>query len=156
MLSDRWIGELLSSVKNRAKKRGMSCELTPSDIASMWRQSRGYCTLTGIKLSEALPHHGRRRPWAPSIDRINSDKSYTRKNCRLICVAANYAMNEWGEKVLFELAEAIARQRGWLAVPDYQDGMVPTFKPLKKYRAARQDYRMGVAQKSAQNTRIDS
>lgn len=44
-----------------------------------------------------------RRPLAPSIDRIDSSLGYTRQNCRIVCAAVNYAMNVWGEDVLWRL-----------------------------------------------------
>lgn len=45
-----------------------------------------------------------KNPYSPSIDRIDSRIGYTKSNCRIVCVAANYAMNEWGDSVLRELA----------------------------------------------------
>ncbi len=53
----------------------------------------------------------RRAPWAPSVDRIDSSKGYVPGNVRLVCVAANLAMNEWGEDVLARVARAYVEAR---------------------------------------------
>jgi hypothetical protein len=47
-----------------------------------------------------------RHPYAPSLDRIECSKGYTASNTRLVCVAVNFGMNEWGEDVYRELAKA--------------------------------------------------
>jgi len=44
-----------------------------------------------------------KRPYAPSIDRINSAIGYVPGNTRIVCVAVNYAMNVWGESVIWRL-----------------------------------------------------
>lgn len=54
------------------------------------------------------------RPFMPSIDRTNSAKGYTAGNCRLVCVAANFAMNEWGQGVLHKLAVAYVKHHNLL------------------------------------------
>lgn len=92
--------------QRNAKERGISFELTFADVEAMWRRSRGKCEATGIPLN--ILGKWRRRPYAPSIDRIDNSRGYLMENCRLVCVAINLAMNEWGDEVF----EAIAK--GWL------------------------------------------
>ena len=47
-----------------------------------------------------------RHPFEPSLDRINCAEGYSASNTRLVCVAVNFGMNEWGEEVYRELARA--------------------------------------------------
>lgn len=47
-----------------------------------------------------------RHPFAPSLDRIDSSKGYTLSNTRLVCVASNFCMNQWGDGVIHELVQA--------------------------------------------------
>lgn len=54
---------------------------------------------------------GRRRPWIPSIDRIDSSKGYTKGNCRIVCCAVNIAMNNYGEDVLARISEYMTLKR---------------------------------------------
>lgn len=50
-----------------------------------------------------------RRPWAPSVDRIDSSFGYVEDNVQLVCVAANFAKGEWSENVFRTLVTAAAR-----------------------------------------------
>lgn len=110
-----WTRPLWAAAKKNAAARGIAFDLTEDDVAQMVQQSRGRCAVTGIAMSierGALPIGRKmRRPWAPSIDRIQSSDGYSRENCRIVCCAANYAMSQWGEAVLIEMAKAIARKR---------------------------------------------
>ena len=49
-----------------------------------------------------------RHPYEPSLDRKDSSQSYTVSNTRLVCVAVNFGLNQWGDSVYFELARAAA------------------------------------------------
>ena len=50
-----------------------------------------------------------RRPYAPSLDRVDAASGYTRDNVRLVCQAVNFALNAFGEDVLREIALATAQ-----------------------------------------------
>ncbi|ADV26973.1 hypothetical protein Psesu_1123 [Pseudoxanthomonas suwonensis 11-1] len=110
-----WIRPLYLAAKKNAAARGLPFELQIEDVEQMVKSSGGRCAVTGIALSvdrgTLPPGRKMRRPWAPSIDRIDSALGYTRENCRIVCCAANYAMSQWGEDVLVEMAKAIARKR---------------------------------------------
>lgn len=110
-----WIRNLYLAARKNAAARGHTFDLTLEDIEAMVLASNGRCAVTGIALSNEkgeLPHGKKmRRPWAPSIDRMDSTVGYTLGNCRIVCCAANYAMSQWGEDVLMEMAKSIARRR---------------------------------------------
>lgn len=78
----------------------VSASISTGYIVSLLEKQDWRCAVTGIefRLTQFRKHHG--RPFAPSIDRIDSDGHYTENNVRLVCLAANYAMNQWGESVL--------------------------------------------------------
>lgn len=86
-----------------ARLRGREYTITPEEQGRLIARAGGKCEVTGI------PFHldrgeNKRAPFAPSLDRINSAEPYHTINVRLVCVAANIAMNEWGEGVLRRLA----------------------------------------------------
>lgn len=84
--------------------------LTKEEFAAIWKRAAGRCELSGIALSLHGKEDGwQKHPWAPSLDRIDSRKGYVAGNCRIVCVAVNIALNEFGEEVLRRLAMAIVK-----------------------------------------------
>lgn len=97
--------------KTRSRMRFGEAGLSRDDFEAMWERSGGRCEVSGIEF-DCFPVEGKlKRPWTPSVDRIDNTKGYTPDNCRLICLAVNLAMNEWGEAVLFRIAEALTMHR---------------------------------------------
>lgn len=93
--------QLARSRANAKGRGGREHALKVEDIDSMLARCNWRCSVTGTPFS--LLRVGKSRPYAPSIDRRDNSIGYTRENCRLVCVAANIAMNTWGEVVLREL-----------------------------------------------------
>ncbi|MBA1446257.1 MAG: hypothetical protein M3H12_15285 [Chromatiales bacterium] len=103
---DSWAHQALRSSKRRNKQRGHGqSQLTPHLLKNLLLRSRGYCELTGIPFNYGECAKG--SPYRHSIDRINSDTGYSINNCRIICLAANYAINKWGDDVLRKIARAL-------------------------------------------------
>lgn len=105
--------EVLSRSKRNARTRGIEFTLTREEFNKLVAKSQGRCMVTRVPFEFAVNkafEYGRRQPFAPSLDRIDSSKGYTYKNCRLVCIIVNMAMNEWGEEPLRKMAEAIYKQ----------------------------------------------
>lgn len=47
-----------------------------------------------------------RRPFAPSIDRINAKLGYTKDNVRLVCTIVNMVLNEFGDNIFDKMCRA--------------------------------------------------
>lgn len=96
---------VLARARQNAKGRNKVREftLTPDEVLGSLRATKYRCSVTGTPLSlEVLSTDGR-KPFAPSIDRIDNARGYTADNCRIVCLAANIAMNTWGEGVLLTM-----------------------------------------------------
>ena len=104
-----FLRNLFWCAKKRARYLKVEFTLTLDDVLAMWRDGKGRCAVTGIKLSEANPTGLKRRPFIPSLDRIDPRKGYTLENTRLVCFAINAAMNAWGETVFREMANGFLR-----------------------------------------------
>ena len=66
--------------------------------------------MSGLQFSEKVFSHAFvKRPFSASIDQIEPSKGYTPENTRITCVAANFAMNQWGLDVLRTLARSVVR-----------------------------------------------
>ena len=95
----------LTRARQNAKgRRGIEFTLVREDVRPMLVKSGWRCKVTGVEFS--MEKVANRLPFAPSIDRINSAQGYVVDNCRIVCVAANYAMNAWGDQVLKRLIRA--------------------------------------------------
>lgn len=108
-LTNREWADLCNRAKERAKVRGISFEIAREEIKLLYEQSQGRCRVSGILFNRFRPLGSTKRPWYPSLDRIDSRKAYTFDNCRFVCVAVNIAMGEWGEWVLRGIAEAMLK-----------------------------------------------
>lgn len=94
----------LSKVAARASKLGVPYELTTGDVDTLWKRCGGRCEVTGIPFEGHKKKDWLNAPYSVSIDRINPSDGYTLRNCRLVCLAVNVALNEWGEDVLERIA----------------------------------------------------
>jgi hypothetical protein len=107
---ERFALRLLAVARGNAKRRrGLPFSLTQADVLQLLRSAGWRCSVTRTPFS--LDRVGNQRPYAPSIDRIDSAVGYVPENCRIVCVAANMAMNTWGESVLRTLALHMTRAR---------------------------------------------
>ena len=99
-----WARKALQNSKKRAKERGLHHTITREDLEIMLIENECRCVLTGKDFSDEIDHISNRKPWIPSIDRIDNGKGYTVDNVRLVCNAVNIAMNDFGETVLRDIA----------------------------------------------------
>lgn len=99
--------------KSAAAFRKIPFHIIPSDVFALMKASDFHCPLSGIPFSNLPPPKndqlGISNPWAPSIDRLDNHQGYIPDNIRVVCVAANMAMNAWGYDTLLRLANGIVR-----------------------------------------------
>ena len=105
----------------RANARRWGAEpLKTDDLLALWNQCQGHCMLTGLAFKDASVGEGQaRQPFAPSLDRIDPSQSYSRRNCRLVLQAVNFALNAWGDDVFLPIAEGAIKVRDDSAKPTY-------------------------------------
>lgn len=95
--------------RRRAKEKNLECTITKEWVIE--RIKKGECQLTKIKFDMTRTTMGKRRPYSPSIDRIDNSKGYTADNCRVVLSAVNVALNEWGEELFFIISTAYLQNR---------------------------------------------
>lgn len=102
------LSRMVSDAKKRAQKKKIPFELTDYSIREMFFMSKGRCSLSGLPFRHLEGEKIRylKNPYAPSIDRIDNRLGYTPDNVRLVCVAMNLAMHQWGLEFFDELVEA--------------------------------------------------
>jgi hypothetical protein len=104
----RLVAVARQNAKSKRRANGeLPFSLSKEDIKALLDKCGWRCAVTGTPFS--LQKIGKHSPFAPSIDRIDCSDGYHPDNCRMVCVAANVAMNVWGEGVLKVLAENMIR-----------------------------------------------
>jgi len=106
--------KILNGVKSRAKEKNM-----PFNLNYEWVEvhARNGCEMTGIPFDFSNPKNGNRiNAHAPSVDRINPTKGYTKDNCRMVCWLYNSAKSYYTDKDVFNMAKALIKQQS-LIIP---------------------------------------
>jgi uncharacterized Zn finger protein (UPF0148 family) len=96
---------LLSHCKGRAKSRSLDFNLSVDFLIDLYEMQNNKCAVTKLSFNFEKSEF-EKRPFAPSIDRIDSSKGYTQDNVRLVCAAVNYALNEFGDTVFDKICAA--------------------------------------------------
>lgn len=87
---------LLNSAKRRSAQRKCDFSLDLPWLVS--RLEKGKCELTDLPFVFETRLNGHRNPYAPSLDRIDNTKGYTKENCRIILWALNMGFADWGRE----------------------------------------------------------
>lgn len=99
---------VLHRARSRARARKLKLDVDLEFLVSLWHRQKGRCAVSGLSFSEEWKDEAFvKTPFGPSLDRIDSSKGYERENVRLVCMAANFALNEWGDDVLRRLAHGV-------------------------------------------------
>lgn len=98
---------LVAEVRRRCVRGGIRFDLLDHIDEIRERIKIARCELTGYPL-DLLPTKTRweRKPNAPSIDRIKPKLGYVISNIRIVCLAVNCAMSNWGEERFLPIAKA--------------------------------------------------
>lgn len=96
--------------KKGAARRGITFDINEADVLDMFRRQSNRCALTQKPFNNSKPHGQRNRPWAASLDRIDSRQGYRVDNCRLVCTFVNVALNTYGDGLFTELLEHMVRR----------------------------------------------
>lgn len=84
-----------------------------ADLTAVWEACNGCCAFSGLPFNFQVIGNGQaKRPFAPSLDRIDRHQPYRRDNVRLVIAVANFAMNAWGDEPVLQMATALHRKYG--------------------------------------------
>lgn len=83
-----------------------TCDLDIEYLNDLYKTQDGKCALTQIEMKCFNDSEFRVHPYMISIDRIDSKLGHNKSNIRLVCVAINYALNEFGEDTFKTICEA--------------------------------------------------
>lgn len=110
-----WLWRMHYNMHARAKKKGMHAKVSLDVLHQTALRSGGHCEVSGIRFYLGI---GKRHPFQPSVDRIDSAKGYEMDNIRFVCLSVNMCMAQWGDDVFHTIAAATtARKLAELAKP---------------------------------------
>jgi len=81
------IGNLVSNARYRSKKFDREFNLTKEYVKNLREEQNNKCALTGREMTSDPENRGNIN--MISIDRIHSDRGYTKENIQLVCTFAN-------------------------------------------------------------------
>lgn len=103
------ITTLFNSSKRGSKLNEYNFDLTKDFIKNMFDEQNYKCKLTGIRFDNKA-YNVISNPFRASIDRIDPSKGYTKDNVRLVLVAVNFALNEFGEDTFKVICKSYLKQ----------------------------------------------
>jgi len=102
--------------EKRSREAGRLTFLTANEFLAVVNRAAA-CELTGIPFDTATGRNGRRRPFAPSMDRIDCSKGYIAGNVRLVALIVNCALGDFGEEAFEVAATAFLKARAGAVLP---------------------------------------
>jgi len=81
-------GTQWGAIRNHARQRGISFEVTIEQAWNKFVEQNGRCILTGVKITHAQYRHDPSK--TASLDRIDSSKSYTIDNVQWVHKTVNF------------------------------------------------------------------
>lgn len=102
-----FLHKIFISARNRAFNKLLEFNFSVKELIELANKANGKCMLTGVPWDYKTYMLKNKRPWIPSLDRIDSKLGYTKENCRLVSWAVNVALSDFGEQVLLRIAKGL-------------------------------------------------
>ena len=93
------LNENVTNSRKRARNQELDFDFTLEDLVKIWIKQAGLCALTGVELDNKAGSPSQKNPFRASVDRVDSDKGYTRDNIRLLCHWANNAKSTYDDRM---------------------------------------------------------
>lgn len=106
-LTPRELRRMYKRSVDRAKEHSKPHTISYEDFLDLWNRSKKCCALSGIPFTTANVEGNRRRPFFPSLDRIDFSKGYEPGNVRLVCVLVNIARADYSDQLFFTLVRGL-------------------------------------------------
>jgi len=97
-----------TALKTRAKSKDLKFDLTPEYIQKKFDECDGKCAITKIPFSMEMGTKGKRNPYRPSVDRINSNRGYIKGNIQVVLAVVNTMKMDYTNDILHPVVKAWA------------------------------------------------
>lgn len=112
-----YFSRLVIECRERAKKKNLPFDLDYDFLFELFEKQNKCCAVIGLDFSFEKVSNFRIRPWAPSVDRVDSKLGYTKDNVRLVCIAVNLAINQFGDDIFNKMCKSYIsfhESKAWL------------------------------------------
>lgn len=123
-----YLPRLLARAKQRSSEKRRPFELNLPALISLLDKQDHRCAVCFVRFSMRMTPGTEDkfcRPFAPSIDRIDSAGGYTLDNVRLVARIINFSINKWGSDAFLTVAAALAKG------PKNEQGLQTILAPCK-------------------------
>jgi len=93
--------------RKNGKRATMKKTITVEDILPILEAGR--CQLTDLPFDFMPTDKTSKNPYAPSLDRIDSQKGYTKENCRIVLSMVNFALGEDDDETALPILKALVK-----------------------------------------------
>lgn len=87
-------------LRSQRVKQGIQYDLTTEDVVALWHEQGGRCAISGVIMThqrDGKAGDGRKKDFNASIDRINPQGPYVRKNVQLVANRVNTMKHTLGD-----------------------------------------------------------
>jgi len=112
---DGYSKKLFSDIMHNCAKRSKKLDIliNVSDIKDLYNKQGGICALSGLKMTfDTYMEKGNQHiinKYNMSVDRIDSNKGYTKDNIQLVCAIINRMKTDLEDKEFINLCETIVK-----------------------------------------------
>lgn len=107
-----FLSAICSSLKSKAKRRGLACEIELKDLLTLHKKQKGKCALTGWEMTQVVGKGFVDKNI--SVDRIDSSKGYTLDNIQLVCRGANVFKGLLSQQDFLHLCKEVCKRNGYI------------------------------------------
>jgi hypothetical protein len=88
---------LVRKARERSRLKKIPISIDATDVLGLIQQQKFRCAVSGVPFSFENINESRRKPFAPSIDRIVREDGYVIGNIRITSVITNLAIGDFSE-----------------------------------------------------------
>lgn len=100
------IGAVYSKIISSARARKITVEITIQDLWDAFLKQDRKCALSGIEIT--LPKYGKDSKSTASVDRIDSNKGYSKDNIQWVHKNINFMKQEYTQEEFIQFCKAVA------------------------------------------------
>lgn len=120
-----FLSQLLYSARTRANKKGLEYSLDYPYITELLESQNGMCAVTGLLMNYDCHNRKKANPFKASLDRIDSNKGYSKDNVRFVCWAVNQMKADrtdeefayWIKTVYMAISSQASDEEGSTTIP---------------------------------------